>query len=216
MYFGGGSRDFRWGIGIPFGYGDYDWYAPYYNYYHRYYYDYEPAYDYPSYGYYNDENNAATAPPPQSMEHPPVPTAGQAARLTDNQLRMMIAVAVDDYNRYLDELNTGEGWKNYFKLGEIRSLVTTSKTASVRRNGAALLADISQRLDAAAKDPAYEIIAQPWSFQTLQVALKEFSLPSSQRQAHTLLGKIADAETFPGQYFHRSRLEGLPDDRSTR
>ena len=31
VYFGGGSHDFRWGVGIPFGYDDYDWYAPYYN-----------------------------------------------------------------------------------------------------------------------------------------------------------------------------------------
>jgi hypothetical protein len=95
MYFGGGSHDFRWGVGIPFGYDDYDWYAPYYNNYS--YYNNNAPGNYQGSDYYSEIYSAPTAQQPPAMEHPPIPTAGQVARLTDEQLRMMIAVSLDNY-----------------------------------------------------------------------------------------------------------------------
>jgi hypothetical protein len=188
VYLGGGSRDFRWGVGIPFGYGDYGWYAPYYNYYHRYYYVYEPSYSSSSTYYYSEDVPTGAEQTP-ALEHPPVPTAGQVSRLTDDQLRMMITVALDDYNQYLDGLSTGAGWKRHFQLAALKAHVTSLPAGALDAATRALVSDISEKLDAAAKNPAYEIITQPWSFQTLQVALKEYALPALERQAHTLYAK---------------------------
>lgn len=187
LYLGGGSRDFRWGVGIPFGYDDYDWYAPYYNDYHRRYYNNQPGY-YSGTDYYGEDNSAANASLPPTMEHPPIPTAGQVARLTDEQLRMMIAVALDSYIKDLGGFNTGEGWKKHFKLAELKTHVT-SQTIAPDVATRTLLADISEKFETAGKDPAYEVITQPWGFQTLLVALKEYSLPIFQRQNHVLGAK---------------------------
>ncbi len=185
LYFGGGSHDFRWGIGIPFGYDDYDWYAPYYN---RYYYNYGQAY-YPGSDYYDTNNAPIAAQSQQVMEQPPVPTAGQVARLTDEQLRMMIAVALDSYSKDLDGFTTGEGWKKHFKLAELKTRLAAPQTGPADAASRALFTDVSQKFQAAGKDPTYEVITKSWSFQTLQVALKEYSLTAELRQAHVLNAK---------------------------
>lgn len=185
---GGGSRDFRWGVGIPFGYNDYDWYAPYYNSYSRRYYNSEPGY-YQGSDYYNQENASTTAQQQPVMEHPPIPTAGQVARLTDEQLRMMIAVSLDSYSKDLEGFNTGDGWKKHFQLAELKEHVTSSQTGVPDATTRALVANISQKFDAAAKDSTYEVITKPWAFQTLLVALKEYSLPTVERQGHMLIAK---------------------------
>jgi len=187
LYFGGGSRDFRWGVGIPFGYDDYDWYAPYYNNYRRYY-NYEPGY-YQGSDYYSEYNSSAAAQTPLAMEHPPIPTAGQVARLTDEQLRMIIAVSLDGYSKDLDGFNTGDGWKKHFKLAELKAHVIASQSGSSDAANRALIADISQKFEAAGTDPTYEVITKPWGFQTLLVSLKEYSLPAVQRQSHLLNAK---------------------------
>ena len=188
MYFGGGSHDFRWGVGIPFGYDDYDWYAPYYNNYYSSYNNTAPGY-YQGSDNYSENYPANTAQQPPAMEHPPIPTAGQVARLTDEQLRMMIAVSLDNYIKDLNGFTTGEGWKRHFKLAELKAQVTASQNASPDAATRTLVADISQKFEATGKDPTYEVITQPWSFQTLLVALKEYSLPVVQRQGHVLNAK---------------------------
>jgi hypothetical protein len=188
LYLGGGSHDFRWGIGVPFGYDDYDWYAPYYNNYYRSYQNYDPGY-YQGSDYYSGNYLPNTAQQLPAMEHPPIPTAGQVARLTDEQLRMMIAVALDNYNKDLDGFTTGAGWKIHFKLAELKTHVTGSQIGSPDASTRTLIADISQKFEAAEKDPSYEVITQPWSFQTLLVALKEYSLPAVKRQGHVLNAK---------------------------
>ena len=65
--------------------------------------------------------------PPQAIEHPPVPTAGQVARLTDDQLKMMISVALDSYSKELDGFTTGDGWKKYFQLAELKERIAASQ-----------------------------------------------------------------------------------------
>lgn len=187
VYFGGGSHDFRWGVGIPFGYDDYDWYAPYYNSYSGRYYNYGQGY-YQSPAYYED-NNLQQPNTQQTMEHPPVPTAGQVARLTDDQLKMMISVALDAYSKELDEFNTGSGWKKHFQLAELKEKITSAKTGALDSATRSLVTEISQKFDAAAKDPTYAVITEPWSFKTLLVALKEYSLPATDRVAHELNAK---------------------------
>jgi hypothetical protein len=198
----GGWPGFHWGITIPFGYDDYDWYAPYYNYYnYRSYY--VPTY-YSGTEYYSVESPtttaqypqtaaASTAQYPQTTSTPPIPTAAQAARLTDEQLRMMIAVALENYTKDLDAFTSGESWKKHFKLAELKARISALQTGSPDAATRALIADISQKFEAAAKDPTYETITKPWSFQTLLVGLKEYSLTAVQRQNHTLYAK---AETL--------------------
>jgi hypothetical protein len=191
------------GITIPFGYDDYDWYAPYYNYYYYRSYYYEPTY-YSGTGYYSVETPTSTAlypqtaagssaQNPQTMSTPPIPTAAQAARLTDEQLRMMIAVSLENYLKDLDTFTSGESWKRHFKLAELKARISALQGGSPDAATRALVADISQKFEASAKDPTYETITKPWSFQTLLVGLKEYSLTAVQRQNHTLYAK---AETL--------------------
>jgi hypothetical protein len=127
------------------------------------------------------------------MSTPPIPTAAQAARLTDDQLRMMIAVALENYIKDLDVFTSGESWKKHFKLAELKARISALQSGSPDAATLALVAEISQKFEAAAKDPTYETITKPWSFQTLLVGLKEYSLTAVQRQNHTLYAK---AETL--------------------
>ena len=98
-------------------------------------------------------------------------------------------MSLDSYSKDLNGFTTGEGWKKHFKLAELKTQVTASQTASPDAATRTLVADISQKFEAAGKDPTYEVITQPWSFQTLLVALKEYSLPAVQRQGHVLNAK---------------------------
>ncbi|MGD0383257.1 MAG: hypothetical protein ABSA77_07050 [Thermoguttaceae bacterium] len=188
----GGWPGFHLGITIPFGYDDYDWYAPYYNYYNYRYYYYDPSY-YSGTEYYSVDSPIATAQYPPTMSTPPIPTPAQAARLTDEQLRMMIAVALENYIKDLDAFTSGESWKKHFKLAELKDRISALQNASPDAATRALVADISQKFQAAGTDPTYAAITKPWSFQTLLVALQEYSLTAVQRQNHTLYAK---AETL--------------------
>ena len=67
------------------------------------------------------------------------------------------------------------------------------------------------------------MITKPWSFQTLQVALKEYSLPAVQRQGHELIAKtktlhrsLDNISTGEGwvTYLRINELEKLLDESS--
>jgi len=179
VYLGGRSSDFRWGVRIPLGDDDDYYYDRGYGY-NRYY--------YPQPSYYSEDSSLA-APTP-SREPPPLPTAGEVARLNDEQLRSLIAGLVDIYDQELNGFNTGAGWKKHFKLAELKTLVTAPQAGAPDSAAEALVAEIAEKFEDAAKDPTYEVITKPWGFQALHVALKEYALPAAERQVHVLNARL--------------------------
>jgi hypothetical protein len=126
------------------------------------------------------------------QEPPPPPTAGQASRMSDAQLAELLRAACEDYGQELDGYTNGETWQKYFKLAEILDALKKSKPGALDAARTSL-AEIGQRMDAAAKNPEYVAVTKGWGFKTLQVCLREYALPPAERAAHVL---SADLQIF--------------------
>jgi hypothetical protein len=199
-YHGGyyGGSGVNWGVNVPLssdgsvrlGVGSGGYYSPYY---HHGYYNYPRNY---YGGYYNsypaetyeaapsNETDYAESTPPTSQE-PPLPTAGQVGRMSDEQLVGLLRVASEGYARELDDYKNGETWKKYFKLAEIGDILKT-KGNSPDAASRTTLAEVLKRLDSSAKNAEYETLTKSWGFKALQIGLREYTLPQKERLAHSL------------------------------
>ena len=208
-YYGGSGV--QWGVSVPLsdngnvrlGVGGGGYYPPNYNYrYHDYphagyyggYYHFQNgAYDFvqPGGAGYAESDSSAPAEPP------PVPTAGQVGRMSDEQLAGLLRVASEGYSRELDDYKNGETWKKYFKLAEIIDIINTKPNmpAAARTT----LTEVLKRLDSSAKNAEYDTITKSWGFKTLQVGLHEYALPAKERLRHLLCGDLQKmAESLDG------------------
>jgi hypothetical protein len=203
-YYGGyhDGSDFRWGLSVPLssdgsvrlgvGSGGY-YHNPYYHYPRSYYtygdyyygenYNYQAAPD-----YYNQAESVPDAQP--APQDPPVPTAGQVSRFGDEQLAGLLIVSSNVFSKDLDNFTTGASWKKYFKLDEVQELAKKPKPANFDAATKTLLAEVLKRLDTASKNADYNAITNSWGFKSLQVGLREYALPTKERQGHLLVASL--------------------------
>ncbi|MBN2581236.1 MAG: hypothetical protein JXB10_19800 [Pirellulales bacterium] len=202
-----------WGVNVPLGnsgvrigVGNYG-YSPYYRHYYWNdrgygrgygYDDYSPSYSAPSADYYSEY---APANPPKP---PPLPTAAQLARLSDVQLRQILADAAEGYSRELDGFNTGDSWKKHFRLTEVQEFAKKGTVPfSLHENRDSppssnppdaaqkeMLADVLAKMDAASQKPAFEVITEPYGFRLMHLVLREYTLPVAVRQGHLLAAQV--------------------------
>ncbi len=177
-YFGGGSRGRYYGRGWP------------------------------GYGYYGNgwgiviqtqpqiQNRTQTVVVPQATEEPesmPVPTAAEAAAMAGVEVRGLLLFAVDRLKDELNGVSTGDGWRDYLQLDELRRIVPAPPTAPPAP-GEEIPADppitppayqeltgILRRFDQTAANAEYGQISGMWGFQTIQVTLRELLVPPVER-----------------------------------
>ncbi len=200
-----GGSGVAWGVNVPLssdgrvrlGVGNGGYYSPYY--YRSGNYPYRGGY---YGGYYNyqggayDYSQPATADSAQAAPaEPPLPTAGQVARMSDEQLAGLLLVASEGYSRELDDYKNGETWEKYFKLAQIIEFLKT-KPNPPDAASRTTLAEVLKRLDSTAKNTEYDAVTKSWGFKTLQLGLREYALPPKERSGHLLstnLQKISDS-----------------------
>lgn len=198
-YIGGGGVGF--GANIPLssdgsvrlGIGTGGYYSPHY--YERYHY-------HPYGGYYYDDDNYYRGTTeyyqPRSVQYadqtppepPPIPTAGQISRFSDEQLAGLLRAACEVFTEELGEYSNGDGWKKRFKLTEILELAKKSRSATLDAAERATVEEVLKRTESDAKNAEYEVITKTWGFRALQAGLREFALPPAGRQAHLLVATV--------------------------
>jgi hypothetical protein len=188
-----------WGVNVPLGSGDVRLgvgnygYSPYYRHYywndpnHLHGYNYYQPYSIPSSNYYSEASQYGQV---NLQEPPPLPTAGQLARLSDAQLRQILADAVEGYLGELDGFNTGESWKKHFQLAEVLEQVNKMKAGPLDVGAIKLLAGVLSKMDAAVKKSAYSMITEPYGFRLMHAVLREYTLPVFLRQEHLLNAQV--------------------------
>lgn len=199
-YHGGyyGGSGVQWGVNVPLssdgsvrlGVGSGGYYPPYY---HRYY-DYPRAY----YGGYYDSYGGGTYVPPESADYaetappasqdPPLPTAAQIARMSDEQLAELLRIASEGYAKELGDYKNGETWKDYFKLAGIAAMTKSAEPPSA--DDRATAAEVLKRLDSSSANTEYDAVTKSWGFKALRVGLREYTLALKDRSAHRLVAAV--------------------------
>jgi hypothetical protein len=184
-----GNGDVRIGVG-NYGYGNSPYYRHAYWYDHGYYHG-NDYYSRPYYGSYsNDYTDGDQYVPAAAQEPPPLPTAGQLARLNDGQLRQILADAAEGYRQELDGFTTGESWKKHFQLAEVLDYVGKNESGPLNAKTRKLLGGVLSKMDSVSKNTAYAMIAKPYGFRLMQAALREYTLPAAVRQGHLLGAQV--------------------------
>ena len=196
-----GGSGVRFGVSVPLsndgnvrlgvsngGYYPSNYHNRYYNY-QRGNYDYDGGYDnYRGSAYSTQQRGdryVESAPEP-----PPVPTAGQVGRMSDDRLAGLVRAASEEYLQELDGYTNGETWEKYFKLAEIIEIAKKSKPDALDAAARANLAEVLKRMNSAALNAEYDTITKSWGFQTLQVGLREYALPLKVRSGHLLCANL--------------------------
>jgi hypothetical protein len=198
-YHGGhyGGSGVAWGVNVPLssdgsvqlGVGSGGYHSPYY---HRYDYPHGGYYQRESYNYQGSSYNYrqpsaeyAESTPAAAPEPPPLPTAGEVRRMSDEQLAGLLGMASDGYSRELGDYKNGETWQKYFKLAEIIEIVKTKSNPPDAASRTTLV-EVLKRMDSAAQNAQYETITNCWGFKAIQTGLREYTLLPKQRSAHLL------------------------------
>ncbi len=215
----------NWGVQVPL--GDHggigvgngpNYYGPYhpgpyhpgpgpYPYHHPYPYAYRAYYYQPySYFYARDYGYVDTTPAAvasnddeEAEQEPVLPTPGQLARLSDTQLRELIGYAAADYIAELDALSTGDGWKKYFKLADLKAHADSKPTGPISEETRAMINAVAAKMATAQQKSEYETITNSNPYKVLLMALQEYGQPAVVRTGHHLtaiakfLGQNLDA-----------------------
>jgi hypothetical protein len=204
-YHGGyyGGSGVQWGVNVPLssdgsvrlGVGSGGYYAPYYR---HHYYDYPRSYYGGYYSGYYDSYGGGTYVPSESADYaesappasqdPPLPTAAQVARMTDQQLAELLRVASEGYAKELGDYKNGETWKDYFTLAEIAAMTKTAEPPAAGARDTAV--EALKRLDSSSADTQYDAVTKSWGFKALRVGLREYTLPPKERSAHRLVAAV--------------------------
>jgi hypothetical protein len=180
---------------VRLGVGNGGYYAPYYH--HRYY-DYPRGYYGGYYGGYSDSygggsyapaenaDNDETTPP--ATQDPPLPTATQISRMSDEQLAELLRVASEGYAKELGDYKNGETWNGYFKLADIAAMTKTAEPPSADARTTAV--EVLKRLDSSSANTEYDAVTKSWGFKALRVGLREYTLAPKERSAHRLAAAV--------------------------
>jgi hypothetical protein len=136
--------------------------------------------------------------------------AEQLAALSNQQLRAVLAKATDRLSADLDRLKGGAPWKTYFQVSELKKAMSEDGRSESRPSDPAaadrpasrgepdrtgrrsMLSEIADRFDKIAGDQQYRRISACSGFQTLQVGLREYTLPPQKRQQHVVAANLRD------------------------
>jgi hypothetical protein len=167
-----------------------------------------PGRRWPGYGYYGNgwgiviqtqpqiQERVQTVIVPQATEVPedmPVPTVAEVAAMPGADVRGLLLFAVDRFNDELSGITTGDGWRDYLQVENLRRLVPAPPEAPPAP-GEELPADppmtppafqeltgILGRFDQTAANAEYRQISGMWGFQSIQVTLRELLVPPIER-----------------------------------
>jgi hypothetical protein len=188
----GSGGHYPGGYGNPYGnhYYDRDYY---YGGNSRYYYSGNAEYYQPSGVRYLDSSPNSTYYAQRAVqEPPPVPTAGQLGRMSDEQLADLIRGTGERYQEELDGFTTGDTWKKYFKLPEIIEIAKKSKTNPPDAESRTTLVQVRKRMDSASAKAEYADLTKSWAFKTLHAGMNEYSLSPSERAGHLLAVQVQE------------------------
>jgi hypothetical protein len=187
-YYGNPYYGSGWGYG-RYGYGPSNYYGSLNQ---GYYQNYGSAYSTQAGSDYAQANQEALV---QQDQPPPLPTAKDFAKFTDEQLRAFIGWVATGFIKELGQYKTGETWVVYFRLNELKTLDTSSSTATAKTGetvaavGPLTFKDVLANLDSASQNEEYKMIGDLWGFKALHLAMQEVVKSGDQRMPGVLKGQ---------------------------
>jgi hypothetical protein len=132
----------------------------------------------------------------QQMEgqKPPVPSAKELGRLTDQQLQSLIAQVADSFTSELGQFHNGDTWAKYFRLDDLKALASPAageaamtQTSNISSSQERKVVDaVLSRIDSTEKNSEYRAVTSIWGFRALHAALKEAARSPEEREPGVL------------------------------